>query len=122
MYKKIMSQINKKLKCLTQFQEINSYKSIFLIYNTVDRGSAKSAKKYRLEELKYDCRDNIKSLFPTISNRSFEQIWNKLMKHYRICHISIFEDFLREFKRKLYRRYFKEKIEDFILNKLRELE
>jgi len=117
-----MRNINKKLRCLSRFQEINTYKSIFLIYNTTDRSSPKSAQRYRLEELMFDCMDNIKSLFPTITNNEFKKLWEKLLKHYEVCQINIFEDLNAEFRRKLYRRYFKEKIENFILNKLRELE
>ncbi|MGQ4876194.1 MAG: hypothetical protein ACP6IY_19170 [Promethearchaeia archaeon] len=114
-----MSEIIKtKLKQFLQSNDLKDIKNIFIVYNTLHRASPKSAKNYDIDDLKYDCKENYRLIFP--DGEDFEERWKLIISRYEILSLDFFECGPRE-QEFFYKRHSKDKIESFIVYKYKSL-
>jgi len=114
-----MSEIIKiRLKQFLQSKDLKDIKNIFIIYNTLHRASPKSAKNYDIDDLKYDCKENYRLIFP--DGEDFEERWKLIISRYEILSLDFFECGPRE-REFFYKRHSKDKIESFTVNKYKSL-
>jgi len=112
-----------ELKEFLYKRNFEDIKEIFLLYNISHKPSGITAIRknaYTLNDLKFDCRENLKLIFSNLSNRDFNNLWNKISNELLENRISVLNDLGLNAAKLIY-RINKKTMLDFIINKISKL-